>query len=117
MLRLIQVSFLLALTTFFTFAADIDGTWTGESGARGTQTLTLKADGSTLTGKMSTALGQLPIANGKIDGAKVSWVVNIEFNGNSFTQNFSGTLAGDELKMTVEGSRGGPREVIYKRAK
>ena len=107
----------MAVAGFFLFASDIDGTWTGESGARGTQTLTLKADGSKLTGNMTTALGELPIANGRIDGAKVSWAVVIEFNGNSITQNFTGTLEGDELKMTVEGSRGGPRQVVYKRSK
>ena len=117
MLRLVRVSLLVAIACSLALAADIDGKWTGEGGTRGTQTLTLKAEGSTLTGNMTTALGELPIANGKIDGSKVSWAVVIEFNGNFITQNFSGTLEGDELKMTVEGSRGGPRQVIYKRSK
>jgi hypothetical protein len=117
MRRLFGIAFLLALTSLFALAADIDGRWTGESGARGIQTLTLKADGSKLTGNLSTAAGELPIMNGKIDGVKVSWALYIDFNGTQITQSFSGILAGDELKMTVEGSRGGPREVIYKRAK
>jgi hypothetical protein len=116
-IRLAQFSFLLTLTGFPLFAADIDGTWKGDTGANGIQTLTLKADGGKLTGNMSTAAGPLPIANGKVDGVKVTWVVYIEFNGTSISQNFSGILAGDELKMTVEGSRGGPREIIYKRSK
>jgi hypothetical protein len=116
-LRLAQFSCLLVFTVFTLIAADIDGKWTGETGARGTQTLTLKADGSKLTGNLSTALGELPIMNGKIDGVKVTWALYIDFNGTLVTQNFSGILQGDELKMTIEGSRGGPREVIYKRAK
>jgi hypothetical protein len=116
MTRAILLSLLLALASLLALAADIDGKWTGEGGRGGTQTLTLKADGAKLTGTISTQLGESAISDGKIDGNKVSFAVNIEFNGNTFSQKFSGTVAGDDLQMTIEGGRG-TRNVTFKRSK
>lgn len=107
---------LLALTSVYALAADIDGKWTGEGGRGGTQTLTLKADGAKLGGTIGTQMGEMNISDGKVDGNKVSFAINLEFNGNSISQKFSGTLEGDELRMTVEGGRG-TRNVVFKRAK
>ena len=115
MKRFINVCTLLAIAAVVALAAGVDGKWTGEGGRGGTQTLTLKADGAKLTGTMSTQMGELPISDGKVDGDKVSFTLNIEFNGNSISQKFNGALAGDELKMTVEGGRG-TRNVTFKRA-
>src|SRR5260370_12470111 len=104
---------LLALSSVILFAAGIDGKWTGEGGRGGTQTLTLKADGAKLTGTISAPMGEMPISDGIIDGDKVSFTLNLEFNGNSITQKFRGSLAGDELKITVEGGRS-TRKVTFK---
>ena len=116
MRKLIYSSLLLVLTSVLALAADIDGKWTAEGGRGGTQTLTLKADGARVTGTISTQMGELPLTEGKIDGTKVSFNMTAEFNGNSFSQKFNGTLAGDEPQMTVEGGRG-TRNVTFKRAK
>ena len=38
-----------------------------------------------------------------------------EFGQNKVTQEYKGTLSGGELKLTVSGGRGEPREVKYKK--
>ena len=91
------------------WAADVTGTWKGDSqgpdGNTFTLTYTFKQDGAKLTG---TALGpmgdSLPIENGKVDGDKISFSVKLDVNGG---MDFSsdGTIKGDEitLKTKVEG--------------
>jgi hypothetical protein len=105
---------LLAVTCWVALAADIDGKWTREQPGRGggeptTQTLTLMAKGSTLTGSLDAGRGgAVDIKDGKIEGSDVSFTIEREFNGNSFTQMYKGTVSGNELKLTVEGGgRGG----------
>lgn len=108
---------LLALTIGVCFAADIDGTWTAQvEGRRGTQTqtLTLKADGNTLTGTLQGARGQAAnISNGMIDGNNISFAVVREFGENKITQEFKGSVSGNQLKLTMSGGRRGPMEVTY----
>jgi hypothetical protein len=109
---------LAALTLWVSFAADIDGKWTGQVEGRNgpqTQTIMLKADGGTLTGSVQGRQGAVDISNGTIDGSNVSFSVVREFNGNKITQQYKGTLSGGELKLTVSGGRGEPREVTYKK--
>lgn len=110
---------LAALTLWVSFAADIDGKWTGQVQGRNgpqTQTLMLKADGNTLTGTVEGGRGgPVDITNGKVDGNNVSFSVVREFGDNKITQEFKGMLAGGELKLTISGGRGEPREVSYKK--
>lgn len=110
---------LAALTLWVSFAADIDGKWTGQiQGRRGpqTQTLTLKASDNTLTGSIEGGRGgPVEISDGKIDGSNVSFNVVREFQGNKVTQAYKGSISGNELKLTVSGGRGEPAEVTYKK--
>ena len=61
---------LAALTLWVSFAADIDGKWTGQVEGRNgpqTQTLMLKASGGTLTGSIQGRRGEpVEISNGTI---------------------------------------------------
>jgi len=78
-----------------------------------TQTLTLKVSGDTLMGSIQG--GPVEITNGTIDGDQVSFTVVREFGENKVTQAFKGTLSEGELKLTVSGRRGEPRDVTYKK--
>ncbi len=100
---------LLAMLVLPARAADIDGTWTREAqGKGGAQTLMLKAEGMKLTGSLEGGRGgATQISDGKIDGNKVSFKVVREFNGNSITQTYEGTVSGKELTLNVEGGFGG----------
>lgn len=120
---------LLAIAAVVALGAAIDGKWTVETEGRNgalTQTLTLKSDGSTLTGSLTGGRGRsVEITEGKIDGANVSFkVVRTGRNGNSVTIVYKGALAGDDLKLTParDGGRGrgrgkgAGRELDFKRA-
>jgi hypothetical protein len=115
-IRLALLACVLAVTAL---AADVTGKWTGEQQTRNgaqTVTLTLKADGETLTGTMNGGRGgDAEISDGKISGDKVSFSLTREFNGNSMTIKYSGTVSGDEMKLTVETGRGS-RELTLKRS-
>jgi hypothetical protein len=118
-----------ALMSIGLLAADIDGKWVLETqGQKGkqTQTLTLKAEGGKLAGSMDnqgTAVdGKVNITDGTIDGSKVVFTVVRDLNGTQITRKFSGTLAGAELKLTVEtvgggpgGGKGGAPEMVFKK--
>ena len=110
---------LAALTLWASFAADIDGKWTGQVEGRNgpqPQTMTLKASENTLTGSIEGGRGgPVEISDGKIDGSNVSFKVIREFQGNKITQEYKGTISGSELKLTVSGGRRGPSEVTYKK--
>lgn len=68
-----------------------------------TNTLVLKLDSDKLTGKLSSPgrggqVNETEIADGKVSGADVSFSVVRSFNGNSMTNNYSGTLADGVIK-------------------
>ena len=89
---------LAALTLWVSFAADIDGKWTGEVQGRNgpqTQTLMLKSSGNTLTGTVQGARGgPVEITNGTIDGDNVSFTVVREFGENKITPGVQGQNGG-----------------------
>jgi hypothetical protein len=129
---------LLASVAVVFAADAITGKWTYEMPSRGGMgggggapgggtprvvTLDLKASGSTLTGTILQPMGgrggggggaapaaptPVEIKNGKVDGNKISFDVVREFNGNSMTTKYEGTVTGDsmELKTTREGQNG-----------
>jgi hypothetical protein len=82
----------------------VDGNWNiVVSSPMGDQptTLSLKAEGGALTGVQGAQGQTSPIANGKVDGDKVTW-------SNSVTQpfpmtlDFDGTVVGDTLNGNVK---------------
>ncbi len=130
--NLFLMTTLLTVVSSLALAAGIDGKWTAQVEGRGggtqTQTLTLKASGSALTGSFEGARGgAVDISDGAVEGNNVSFKVVREFNGNQFTQQYKGTLSSSgELTLTVSGGGGrgkrggggggGGREVVFKRA-
>jgi hypothetical protein len=100
-LTLVSVLVLGALTLM---AADVSGKWAAEVQGRNGQTrnvsFAFKQDGSTLNGTMVGPMGrEVEITNGKVDGDNLSFDVNMEFQGNAVTIHYTGTVAGDSIKM------------------
>ena len=111
--------------TLLTFAlalwsADVSGKWTaqvpGRNGNMREVTFTLTASGDTVTGTMSGRNGDIPIADGKIDGDNISFSVTQDFGGNTVKQTFTGKATGGEIKFKREGGQGGPIEFVAKKA-
>lgn len=114
------VLFLLAAAV--AFAADVSGKWVAQVPGRGGQTrdvtFNFKADGSQLTGTITTPRGDMEISDGKIEGDDISFATVVEFNGNQFKLLYKGKVSGEEIKFTRqrEGGEGRTAEFTAKRA-
>jgi hypothetical protein len=106
-------------------AADVTGNWTGQLGEPGGDGPTIvchfKQDGTKLTGTVEGPQGDpLQIAEGKIEGDKISFSVTVEFGGNGPMKILhEGTVNGDEIKLATkhEGGADGPGPLTLKRSK
>ena len=88
-------------------AAELPGRWTAEFDSPiGVQKYVyeFKKTGDALTGEAtferSIGNGAVPLQNVKVDGDKVSFDEPLSIEGNSITISYTGTLVGDELKLT-----------------
>lgn len=98
-------------------AAGVAGNWIwvtpGRNGTPDKESiLHLQAEGSNLTGKISTpgADGKpsdTPIVHGTVTGESLTFDVVRVANGNSATNSYSGTLAGDKITGKISFVRGG----------
>ena len=129
--KLLFVATIVLVFAFAAMAADATGKWTYEQPGRGggpgrPVTITLKQDGSTLTGSVP-GMGRggdnppppSEITDGKVDGNNVSFTVKREFNGNTMTIKYEGTINGDEMKLKItRDTQNGPmtNEVTAKRS-
>jgi len=97
-------------------ADDWTGHWVAQAPGRAGVSLWLKADGMRLTGYMSGRGGETSIAEGKIEGDRLSFVVITDYYGEERRANYTGILSSPELKITLPamGVRG-PREVTLTR--
>jgi hypothetical protein len=114
-----RVALLSCALAVLAYAADATGKWTFETQGRNgptTQALNLKQSGSDLTGTLAGGRGgEVQISDGKVDGDNVSFNVVREFQGNKITIKYTGTISGDEMKLTIEAGRG-PQQVTAKRS-
>jgi hypothetical protein len=117
---LVNLLLLASVCLVSAFAADIDGKWSATYETQGmtiTTTWDLKAEGTKLTGKASSSLGDRDLTEGKIEGKEVSWVEVIDVQGTTIKVVCKGTLNGDELKLSRTVSEFGTTEVVAKRQK
>jgi hypothetical protein len=110
----------LLLLVVSAFAAEVDGKWAGTMATPMGDIpigFTLKASGATLTGSTTGPDGaDIPIKDGKIDGANISFNVTFDFGGMPFTLAYKGVVSADTIKFN--GDAGGmPFEVTVKKAK
>jgi hypothetical protein len=101
----------------------VDGKWAGEvQGGRGPQqiTVTLKADGGTLTGSIVGGRGgEVAIKEGTISGSTLKFKSTQTGRNGEINMSWSGTVKGDEIAFTrtVEGGQGQSQEFTLKRQK
>ena len=100
-------------------AADIDGNWAGMVGQSEIK-FTFKADGEKLTGTLDNAAqaGAMEIKDGKIKGSDLSFHVVRALNNAETKVEWTGKLAGDELKLQRAAVGGNAAaEVVARRVK
>ncbi len=102
-------------------AEGIDGKWKAEIQGRDGMTdfyFEFKADGEMLSGTVGNdAMGTVDIADGKIEGDKVSFVQMMTRGNFQIRLQYEGTLAGDEIELTRTMQRpgGGQRPARWRR--
>ena len=88
----------------------VDGNWKLTINTpRGSQesTLTVKSDGGAFTGTLAGARGTTDIKDGKVDGNKLSWSMQMT-QPMPMTISYTGAVDGDKLSGSVQfGSFGG----------
>jgi opacity protein-like surface antigen len=116
-MKIVALLVLMALTAWLASAADIDGKWTAETknlkGGELTEVLSLKSAGNKLTGSAQRSGSPVDISDGVIKGNDVSFTV---VRPGGVTQKYKGSLSGGALKLTMDGSRGLHREMVFKKA-
>jgi len=96
------------------FAQGINGKWKGEmQGPNGSMELTFafKAMGDSLTGTVTSPMGEIPITNGKVDSTKFTFDVNV----NDMTISHECTVMSDSISMKITGMPGDAPPIILKR--
>lgn len=114
---------LLIATALPAAAAELPGRWTAEFDSPiGVQKYVyeFKKTGDALTGEAtfdhSLGKGTVALNNLKVDGDKVTFEEPLTVQGNAITIRYSGTLAGDELKLTRVVGDFGTEQLTAKRA-
>jgi hypothetical protein len=110
-------------------AAELTGHWVavqqGQDGQSRETSLWLKSDGDRLSGYISTRAGDTAIAEGKVTGDQITFVVITDTYDVTGRQEYSGTITADGilLRMPAFGGRGGggggrggqPQQLLAKR--
>ena len=110
----------MAVFSMSALAADVSGTWKGTAETEnGTleRTFVFKVEGDKLTGETtSNFMGKSTIENGKVEGDKLSFTINVRFQDNDMKLDYKGELKGEDLILKVEVPGGGP-SIEYKAKK
>ena len=87
-------------------ASDVAGEWklsyTSDDGQTHESTLYLKVDGEKLSGKIASARGSAPIADGRISGDDISFTLNRRGHGEDITVSYTGKVNGDAMALTLK---------------
>ena len=111
----ICILFVLLMSTSCVHTSAINGKWKGlMQSPNGDMELiyTFKTSGDSLSGKVSSSMGDLILQNGKVDGKTFSF--DVIFNEMQFTN--QGTLLGDSISLMIP-TPGGDMEMMLERTK
>lgn len=121
-IRLLAFLAVIATAVLPVSAAELAGKWSAAFDSQiGQQTYTyeFKQSGDQLSGTATFehqfGKGTVELKSLKVDGAKVSFTEALSMQGNEITITYSGTLAGDELKLTRQVGEFATEELVAKR--
>jgi hypothetical protein len=102
-------------------AADISGTWKASFDTqigRQSYTYELVVKDSTVTGKARSDNGETTLTDGKVEGDKISFVENLNFQGMEIRIVYTGTIvSADEIKFTRQVADFATEELVATRVK
>ena len=105
-------------------AADVAGKWHAEFDTQiGMQKYTyeFKVDGDKVTGtaafERETGKGEVALRDIKLDGDKISFVEPLQLDEGEINITYTGTVAGDEMKLTRQVGEFATEELVARRVK
>jgi len=119
--RILATAAALALLPLAALAADISGTWAtsfeSQVGVQ-TYTYTFVVKGTEVTGTFKSANGEGAITEGKLEGDKLTFVENMDYQGQALRIVYTGTVASsDEIKFSRDVAGQGGESFTAKRVK
>jgi hypothetical protein len=106
--QIVRYTVIFAAIVSLLAAADVSGKWKGPlDGGEGEVQFMFKVEGDALSGTMSGADGKAFPLTGKLDGDKVSFTVESEYQGTPIKLVVNGTVSGEEMKLNVATADGG----------
>jgi hypothetical protein len=119
--RFLSSLFALILLPLAAHAADVSGTWKAAFDTQiGKQeyTYTFAVKGTQLTGKAKSANGDVELQEGKVEGDKVSFVENLDYQGMPLKITYTGTIvSANEIKFTRDVAGVAQEQLTATRAK
>ncbi len=115
-----MLTFLILALVFPALAADPTGKWTATFDTMVGQqkyTYEFKLVGDKLTGKAISQNGEVEIQDGKVSGDVITFVENINFQGNDLRIEYTGKISADEIKFTRKVAEYATEELVAKREK
>ncbi|HXX19374.1 MAG TPA: hypothetical protein VEJ46_08225 [Candidatus Acidoferrum sp.] len=116
----LALSLLLLTLAASALAADISGQWTATFNTQvGEQhyVFTFKVDGEKLTGTAKSDNGTSEIQNGTVKGDDISFVENLDYQGQQLKITYTGKVSGDEIKFTRDVAGFAKEDLVAKRVK
>ncbi len=105
-MRTLALALAFLLASAVAFAGNLDGKWSGSiDSPNGPVTIQFmfKTDGAMLSGSTTGPDGTVTmLKNGKITGDKIAFDIAIDMQGTAMTFNYTGVVAGDEIKLHTE---------------
>lgn len=96
---------LITLLVSAALAADVSGKWKAEfktpDGQTFESTFDFKVSGGTLSGTVSSQMGESTISEGTVSGDEIAFAVVRKREDNEFKMNYKGKVSGDEMKLTI----------------
>jgi hypothetical protein len=103
-IKALAIGLMFAATT--AWAADADGNWVGSLDTPGGAVevaFQFKVDGTKLTGTTVGPDGTaLELKQGKVEGNKLSFSMDVDFGGQVMTLNYTGVVESKEIKMNLD---------------
>lgn len=118
--RAVTLLVLVSALALSAYAADISGQWTATFNTQvGEQhyTYTFKVEGEKLTGTAKSDNGTSEIENGVVKGDDVSFVENLDYQGQKLVITYTGKVSGDEIKFTRDVAGAAKEDLVAKRVK
>ncbi len=116
----VALAVLLGALAVPALAADISGQWTATFNTQvGEQhyVFTFKVDGEKLTGTAKSDNGTSEIQDGTVKGDDVSFVENLNYQGQELKIAYTGKVSGDEIKFTRDVAGFAKEDLVAKRVK